>query len=103
MKYFLLVILLSFLSCTESFKEGIVVSKNHVEQHSERHLVPYYNGRTTMFFPRTRIIMESWNLVVCDSMAIKRNIAVSKSFFYQVKIGDKITIKGDTLLIQNKN
>lgn len=101
MRYILLVILLSFLSCTEPIKNGIVVSKEHTEQRFESYLMHYFNGKTTIVLPQTRIIDESWNIVICDTASRHRKVEVSESIFNQVQIGDKVTINRDTILIEN--
>lgn len=102
MRYILLVILLSFLSCTEPIREGIVVSKNHTPQYSETYFMTIPMGKSGLIsLPQTRLIGESWNIVICDTTARQRKIEIPESIFNQIQISDKVTIKGDTILVEN--
>lgn len=101
MRYLLLVILFSLLSCTESIKNGIVVNKEHIEQHSQFSLMPLFNGKTTIWIPKTIFIRERWNIVLRDTLSRESKLEVSESVFNRIEVGNKVTIKGDTILIEN--
>lgn len=100
MKYLLLIILLSFLSCTKPIKEGIIIRKECIKQHDDFFLMPLLIGKTTIFVPQKDFVKNRWNIVLRDTLLNESKIEVSESIFNQIRVGNKVTIKGDTIVIK---
>lgn len=85
-----------------TYQRGVVVSKNHTPQYSETYFMTIPMGKSGfMSLPQTRLIGESWNIVICDTASRHRKVETSESIFNQIQIGDKVTINRDTILVEN--